>query len=101
MRAEGFFAGEDAVRDGGGARGGRTRAGATADSTASSEVYSRYGWRAARGERAKERRRGAEAREVSVRMGVFKAAVRVEKAWDAEAEDERPRMEGRLRVETV
>jgi hypothetical protein len=33
-------------------------------------VYRRYGWRERRGEKMKARKRGAEARDVSVRRGV-------------------------------
>lgn len=49
----------------------------------------------------KERRRGTEDSDVSVRRGVSRRSAREAMAWEADVEDGRSRSEGRVRLETV
>lgn len=61
----------------------------------------RYGWRAERGEMAKLRRRGAEAKVVRLTTGNVSDEERLVSAWAAEDEEGSRRRDGRLRLETV
>lgn len=77
------------------------RLGAAVERMASKEVYRRYGWRPERLEKAKQRRKGAEAREVRAKMGTLREEDKAVRPADAEDEDGSRRRVGRVNVETV